>query len=107
MGFKIFDALINTDISAEEQEKSTFHISAAREAKAPGQTSNEGFVVLMDSSIATSVTNSFPKAMKKLRDVLISEETLIETTDKIFFSQDYLFSSPSATAIILDRSVMD
>jgi len=105
LGFKIFDELINTEISEEEQEQNTFHIEAARGALGEGQSTNEGFVVLKGSSIANSVTDSFPKAMNKLRDNLLLEEIIKAEGNRISFQQDYLFSSASAAAaLVMGRS---
>ena len=105
LGFKIFEDLIQINQSEEEQEESTFYIEAARGANAKGQTTTEGFVVLKDSFIANSVTNSFPKNWLKVRESLITNGAVIEYKGKFSFSKDYLFSSPSAAAaIVMGRS---
>lgn len=104
LGFKIFEEL-RKDQSIEEQLKSTFYINAARGANARGQMTNEGFVVLKDSEIATSLTNSFPKNWKSLRESLIHDQIIANINGKLVFNKDYLFTSPSAAAaIVMGRS---
>ena len=104
-GFKIFEELRKANQTQEEKENSTFYIEAARGANASGQSTNEGFVVLKDSSIATSTTNSFPKNWLRLRDELINVGIITEKEDKLIFSKDYLFTSPSAAAaVVMGRS---
>ncbi len=105
LGFKIFEELRKTNQTLEEKQKSTFYIEAARGANACGQSTNEGFVVLKDSSIAISTTNSFPKNWQKLREKLINDNIITSQGDKLIFSKDYLFTSPSAAAaIVMGRS---
>lgn len=105
LGFKTFEEIRKTDQTEEEVKLSTFYIQAARGANASGQSTNEGFVVLKDSSIATSTTNSFPKNWFKLRKTLIEEEIIIEQDEKLKFKKDYLFTSASAAAaIVMGRS---
>lgn len=104
LGFKIFEEL-RKDQTIEEQIKSTFFINAARGADAKGQMTNEGFVVLKDSEIATSVTNSFPKNWINVRQSLIDDGIVTSINNKLIFKEDYLFSSPSAAAaVVMGRS---
>ncbi len=105
LGFKIFEELRQKVQSLEEQIENTFFIVAARGANAKGQLTNEGFVVLKDSEIANSITNSFPKNWKSLRENLIEDQTIQQVGEKLVFSKDCLFSSPSAAAaIVMGRS---
>lgn len=105
LGFKIFEELRKTDQTDEEKENTTFYIEAARGANASGQWTNEGFVVLKDSTIAKSTTNSFPKNWLRLRESLISEGIISEKEDQLIFEKDYLFTSPSAAAaVVMGRS---
>ena len=102
LGFKIFEEIRQTSQTAEEQEKNTFYIEAARGANAKGQMTNEGFVVLKDSIIADSITSSFPKNWSCLRETLIKEGVV---SIGYVFLKDYLFTSPSAAAaIVMGRS---
>src|SRR5690625_7930318 len=82
LGFKIFEEL-RKDQTEEEQRKSTFYIVAARGAKAKGQMTNEGFVVLKNSEIATTLTNSFPVNMEKFRQSLIDDDIVTRVNNKL------------------------
>jgi hypothetical protein len=105
LGFKIFEELRQVNQTAEEQEKNTFYIEAARGANAKGQITNEGFVVLKDSEIADTITNSFPKNWLSLRESLLAEGIVSPLNGKLTFTKDHLFTSPSAAAaIVMGRS---
>lgn len=104
LGYKIFEELRKVQ-SLEEEVKNTFYINAARGANAKGQMTNEGFVVLKDSEITNSLTNSFPENWKKFRQNLIEDLVLVEVNGKLIFKEDFLFSSPSAAAaVVMGRS---
>ncbi|WP_299157049.1 DUF4357 domain-containing protein [uncultured Christiangramia sp.] len=104
LGFKIFEEL-RKDQTIEEQIKSTFYINAARGANAKGQMTNEGFVVLRNSEIASSPTNSFPQNLINLRQSLIDDDIISLINDKLIFKEDHLFFSPSAAAaVVMGRS---
>lgn len=104
LGFKIFEEL-RKEQSFEEEIKSTFYIKATRGADAKGQMTNEGFIVLKTSEIATRTTNSFPEKLTKLRQSLIDNNIVNKVNDKLIFKEDYLFSSPSAAAaVVMGRS---
>lgn len=104
LGFKIFEELRKIQ-TIEEQVNNTFYINATRGANAKGQMTNEGFVVLKDSEIASSFTNSFPKNWIHLRQGLIDDGIVLPVENKLIFQEDYLFTSPSsAAAIVMGRS---
>ena len=104
LGYKIFEELRKAQ-TFEEEVRNTFYINAARGANAKGQMTNEGFVVLKDSEIANSLTNSFPQNWKKFRQSLIDDRIIVEVNGKLVFTEDYLFSSPSAAAaVVMGRS---
>ncbi|WP_026837003.1 GIY-YIG nuclease family protein [Gillisia sp. JM1] len=104
LGFKIFEEL-RKDQTLEEQIKNTFYINSARGADAKGQMTNEGFVVLQNSEIATSLTSSFPKNWINKRQSLIDDNIITPLNNKLVFKEDYLFSSPSAAAaVVMGRS---
>jgi len=105
LGYKIFEELIHENQTFEEQEKNTFYIRATRGANAKGQITNEGFVVLKGSEIADTVTSSLNQSIINFRQRLIDEQKIINTHNKLIFTEDYLFSSPStAAAIVMGRS---
>jgi len=104
LGFKIFEEL-RKDQTFEEEIKSTFYINAARGADAKGQMTNEGFIVLRNSEIATLPTSSFPEKLISLRQSLIDDGIVTSINSKLIFKEDYLFSSPSAAAaVVMGRS---
>ncbi|MFD2516426.1 GIY-YIG nuclease family protein [Salinimicrobium flavum] len=104
LGYKIFEELRKHQ-TFEEEVRNTFYINAARGANSKGQLTNEGFVVLKDSEIANSLTNSFPENWIKMRQSLIDDRIIVEVNGKLVFREDYLFSSPSAAAaIVMGRS---
>lgn len=106
LGFKIFEPLLKTHQSQENQESNTFYIQAAKGANASGQATSEGFVVLKGSKIANSITKSYPKNWKKLRDSLMQDSIIVQNDNLEYsFTRDYLFTSPSsAAAIVMGRS---
>ena len=104
LGYKIFEELRKA-LTIAEEIKNTFYITSARGANAKGQMTNEGFVVLKDSEIANSITNSFPENWKKFRQSLIDDKIIVEVNHKLVFREDHLFSSPSAAAaVVMGRS---
>jgi hypothetical protein len=104
LGFKAFEELIQ-ESSNNKEVSSNFFIKAARGANAQGQQTSDGFVVLKDSEIASSTVDSYPDGWKNSRQELIDNGTIIEKNEKLVFSNDYLFNSPSAAAaIVMGRS---
>ncbi|GHA26359.1 methionine sulfoxide reductase [Salinimicrobium marinum] len=104
LGYKIFEQLRKVQ-TFEEEVRNTFYINSARGANAKGQFTNEGFVVLKDSEIANSPTNSFPQNWKNFRQSLIDDKIIFQTNNQLVFREDYLFSSPSAAAaVVMGRS---
>lgn len=105
LGFKLFENLRQENINEKNFEDNSLYINAARGAEAQGKQVADGFLVLKNSKVATSMAPSFPPNYKLLRDELIKESVLKEEGGVIVFSKDYLFSSPSsAAAIVMGRS---
>ncbi len=102
LGYNAFEQIRQVDkkeISAKEED--LFYISAVRGASGIGKTTSEGFVVFENSQVADPVTNSYPKTMQKLRDILISEGVIVKEQDKMIIKKDYLFTSSSTAAMII------
>lgn len=77
-----------------------------RGAKGKGLYTQEGFVVLKDSEGPVQTTRSAKNASLKLRHRLINSGILRELDDRIVFTRDHLFSSPSqAAAAVMGSSV--
>lgn len=104
MGFKLFEP-IHSNQAKDNKEENRLFIDAARGAKAIGQRTSDGFIVLAGSEIANSTVPSFPDRNAKLRQLLIDELKIELQEERLFFKEDYLFSSPStAAAVIMGRS---
>lgn len=100
LGYKIFEEFINTQ-TVEEEINNTYYINAARGAKGKGQMTNEGFLVLKDSEVDSTVTASGPTGWKNLRTDLIEEGIIIPKNDLLVFKEHYLITSPSAAAAVI------
>ncbi len=100
LGYKTFDSVEDSSIKCPN-DQILFYIKAARGADAQGVIVADGFAVLKDSSIASSIVPSFPKNLLQLRNSLI-EKGMIQNNK---FVQDYIFTSPSlAAAVVMGRS---
>ncbi len=102
LGYNAFEQIRQIDAKGTfNNNEDLFYISAIRGANGVGKATNEGFVVFKNSQIANPVTNSYPKAMQKFRDALISDGVIVKDKDKLIIKQDYLFSSSSSAAMII------
>jgi hypothetical protein len=98
LGHKLFEEKRETGFKKKSE---IFLIKAARGADAQGEQSTEGFVVLKGSLAAGSTVNSMSEAVLKLRQTLIDRGILKLQNDSLAFIEDYIFSSPSAAAMIV------
>lgn len=98
LGHKLFEEKRETGIKKKSE---VFYIKAARGADAQGEQSAEGFVVLKGSLAAGSTVNSISESVLKQRQALIDKGTLSPQNDSLTFTEDYIFSSPSAAAMIV------
>jgi Domain of unknown function (DUF4357) len=90
------------ETSTDNSDDEKLYIKAARGANARGQRTSDGFVVFRNSEIAIDTVKSYrEKRLNKLRDELIETEIIVKVEDKLFFKADYLFSSPSAAAMVI------
>ncbi|MFN8254931.1 MAG: GIY-YIG nuclease family protein [Bacteroidales bacterium] len=102
LGYNAFEPIRQVEkkeVSVKEED--LFYISAVRGASGIGKTTSEGFVVFENSQVADPVTNSYPKTMQKLRDILISEGVIVKEQHKMIIKKDYLFTSSSTAAMII------
>ena len=59
-------------------------------------------MVFRNSEIAIDTVKSYrDKGLNKLRDELIESEIIVKFENKLVFKADYLFSSPSAAAMVI------
>lgn len=102
LGHKLFEEIKDND---EINENDIFYIEAARGAKAKGVQTQEGFVVLKGSKIASSYVNSYSERLIAKRNELIRSEKVTEINGEFTVMEDLLFTSPSAAAdIVMGRS---
>ena len=100
LGYKVFDELREPH-TPEREAQQTFSIIATRGANGNGLPTSDGFVVLAGSQIANPVTKTCPKGMAKLRETLLNEAAIQEQDGKYLLTEDYLFSSSSAAAMMV------
>lgn len=102
LGHKVFDE--KREIK-QKQITDVFYIKGARGAEATGEPTSDGFVVYKGSKAAKDTTNSMNFNLIKLREKLIADAIFIDKVEFLEFSEDFLFSSPSAAAaIVMGRS---
>lgn len=102
LGHKVFDE--KREIK-KKQITDVFYIKTARGAEAIGELTSDGFVVYKGSKETSSITTSMSLNLINFRKKLIEDEVFIDKTEFLEFSEDYLFSSPSAAAaIVMGRS---
>ncbi|MFZ1320072.1 MAG: GIY-YIG nuclease family protein [Ignavibacteria bacterium] len=102
LGHKVFDEKREVK---PKQKQDTFFIKSARGAEGQGEPTSEGFVVFKGSKAAATIVNSMTPNFISLRQKLINEEVLLDKSEYLEFSDDYIFSSPStAAAIVMGRN---
>ena len=100
LGYKVFDAVERPPLPVEQNM--LFRTQTTRGASAVGMPVTDGFVVFKDSVISPTITDSYPIFLQKLRERLLAGGVIDE---RLTFTRDYVFSSPSAAAsIIMGRS---
>ena len=72
-----------------------------KDIAATGVLSSEGFVVLSGSTIATDTNPSLADGPNRLRSKLLEDGTIRNSGDRLEFTKDHLFSSPSQAAAIV------
>lgn len=102
LGHKLFEDIKD---STEINENEIFYIEVARGAKVKGVQTQEGFVILKGSKIATDYVNSYGERSIAKRNELIQSEKISVINNEFIVMEDLLFSSPSAAAdIVMGRS---
>ncbi|MEW4453746.1 GIY-YIG nuclease family protein [Bremerella sp. JC817] len=95
LGYPVFEP-----VSRSNDKRSLFYINT-RGCNASGELVEEGFVVRKGSKCRIEQTPSAPELLQTQRNRLI-EAGVIEEREGVFeFLQDYLFSSPSAAAVMV------
>ena len=102
LGHKLFEEIKD---QSDSKKSEVWYINAARGANARGIQTQEGFVVLRDSKIASSTVDSFSESLTAKRDNLIQSNKVQIINDEYVVMEDLLFSSPSlAATIVMGRS---
>ena len=112
LGYKIFEPILQSQKLLDKKDgvvsntDNVFTIQKLnKNINAKGKSTNEGFVVLKDSVIASKIQNSVNNTMIELRNKYISDGIIISKDSNIILTKDILFSSPSSAAIlVLGRS---
>jgi hypothetical protein len=100
LGHKVFEE--KREIKNEaKRARETFNINGARGAVAQGEPTTDGFVVLKGSLIAGITVPSFPDAYVRIREQLQKEGIVREQNGNFVFTEDYVFTSPSAAAMVV------
>jgi hypothetical protein len=98
LGLTVFDVIIKGSTRHE------FKIEA-KGITARGHETPEGFIVIQGSTAVFNEVPSIHRYISDLRKELQSQEVLVYRGDHLEFAQDYLFSSPSTAAgVIQGRS---
>ena len=102
LGHKLFVEIKDT---SETNDGEILYIKGARDANAKGVQTQEGFVVLQGSRIASSVVNSYSERLEAKRNDLIRTQKVLIQNGEFVVMEDLLFSSPSLAAdIVMGRS---
>lgn len=98
LGHPVFEPLSRAAAMASP-EAGALYVCQASQADARGRYTEEGFVVLAGSSGRAMMVPSFrDQPFAKKRDQLEAQGVLRREGDRLVFTRDYLFSSPSAAA---------
>ncbi len=98
LGHKVFDEKREFK---PKQKQDLFFLKGARGADGKGAPSSEGFVVFKGSKAALTVVKSISPNFIALRNKLIEDGVLIKKNEFFEFTDDYIFSSPSTSAVIV------
>lgn len=87
------------------RQSKAYALTGPRGADAKGEVVEGGFLVRQDSSVATEVVPSIPPSASKLRAQLLDEGVLAKHGERLTFTKDHCFPSPSSAAgVVLGRS---
>lgn len=111
LGYKIFEPVVShtssltaTDEQSNADKNEILYLKAqkeGREAYATGKRTTEGFVVFRDSVGPVDVVESFGEQRHKKREQLLAEGVLVQEGNRLIFTKDHLFTSPSSAASII------
>lgn len=95
----------NNNKTLNDKKLNEFKVKS-KNLNAVGILTDEGIVVKEGSLASKTEADKIPLAYKRLRQILIERNILIENKNHLYFKEDYLFSSPSqAGSVITGYSV--
>lgn len=92
LGFTLFELI------KKESRAGNALICKGKDAIASGEYQEDGFVVYKGSKANVELTQTSNSTIRNLRQKLVDDQILILKSTILEFSDDYLFSSPSAAA---------
>ena len=99
LGYPIFDPV--TSPPDQRAEKDVFYCSGP-DAHGTGKLADDGFVVLAGSLARTEISQSAIQGLAAMQDQLKNSGVLEEANEsQLRFTQDYLFNTPSAAALVV------
>jgi len=96
LGYPIFDEMVKANI-----EKKELLYCKGKDAKATGEYTEDGFVVLAGSICQRDFVPSTAKGMVVRRQALIDQDVLADDRNVLRFTENHSFPSPSTAAIIV------
>lgn len=100
LGYPIFESINKKEIAKKE----LFFVKG-KGVQAEGDLIDDGFVVFKDSQVVLETTPSCHEYLLALRKKLLNEGILAPQNNKLIFTENYIFSSPStAAAVVLGRN---
>ena len=100
LGYPIFEPLVSQD-KESNQAKELFYCTRSG-SKAVGEYTEEGFVVLKNSTGRAQVAAGFQNhSFNKHRDKLLAEGKLAVEGNELVFKDDVLFGTPSGAAAVV------
>jgi hypothetical protein len=94
LGYPIFDEI-------RKPSKKDILICKVKDVYAEGKYTEDGFIVFKDSTVSKQVTKAAGDWISGLRTKLMEEEILIDEGNVYRFTDDYIFSSPSAASGVI------
>ncbi len=102
LGHRVLDPLAKPSNATDGSQKFTYTV---KEAKASGVVTDEGFVVRRGSTALKGTTEGMAPGWIALKNELLATKKLVEEGALLTFTEDVLFSSPSAAAAVVYGNV--
>ena len=93
LGYPLFDSISKESV----KEKELLYIKG-KSFHAEGDLIDDGFVVFKGSKARKKTAASFRNTQIAMREKLINQKILVEEKDVLVFTEDFIFTSPSAAS---------